>query len=169
MGWISECEPWKLAGCLTAPTASQEHSRATSALFSPSFSRRVHTWQGLPPLIIALFSGTIRKEKSCLFPSLSLFSGDLLMATFFACLPDTIRKEWLFPGLSCSSKHSFGFCGSFVCCSAFIWGSTETGGVSAIVCQSQGAHWVHVLMAWPRHKNRSCGLMCPNMCPWAVG
>lgn len=169
MGQINECEPWKLAECLTAPTARQEHSRATSALFSPSFSRRVCTWQGLPPPIVALISRILRKEKPYLFPSLSVFSGYLLMAMFFACLPDTIRKEWLFPGLSCSSRHLFGFCGFFVCCSAFIWSSTETGEVSVIVWRSQRAYWVHVLMAWPWHKNRSWVLMCPNMCPWAAG
>lgn len=29
------------------------------------------------------------------------------MATFFACLPDTIRKEWLFPDLSAAQGIFF--------------------------------------------------------------
>lgn len=47
------------------------------------------------------------------------------MATFFACLPDTIRKEWLFPDLSAAQgifffNFFFCLCGIFVPCSVFI-------------------------------------------------
>lgn len=88
------------------------------------------------------------------------------MATFFACLPDTIRKEWLFPGLSAAQGiYSFGLCGFFVRCSVFIWGST---GVSHSLPKPRGPLG-SCAYGMATAQKQELGFDVPNMSPWAAG
>lgn len=53
------------------------------------------------------------------------------MATFFACLPDTIRKEWFFPGLSAAQGIYLAFVAS-LCVAVLLFGAA----LRQVGCQS---------------------------------